>query len=150
MTRKKKLLMLLAVLLLFLGDFLYWTAELSLMKKLPEAAGDAVKVQLFYYDETFASREILVEEGDVENLLGALAGTSVTRRLKFSTMSQPFFYLYLYYSDGYTRLLVVENGDVSLEPDMRSDKRLYFDGGEELFAILKGVMNRSLAVFPVE
>ena len=147
---KKKWIVILAVFLLLLGDFLYWTAELSLGKKLPEVAEDTAKVQLFYYDETFASREILVEEGDSEKILGTVAGTSVTRRPKFSTMSQPFFYLYLYYPDGYTRLLVVENGDVSLEPDMQSDKRLYFDGGEALFATLKGLMNRSPAVFPAE
>ena len=133
---KKKWIVILSVLFLLLADFLYWTAELPLRRKLPEMTEDTAKVQLFYYDETFASREILVEEGDIENLLGTVAGTSVTRRPKFATMSQPFFYLYLYYPDGYTRVLVVENGDVSLEPDMRSDKRLYFDGGEELYQTL--------------
>ena len=133
---KKKWIVILSVLFLLLADFLYWTAELPLRRKLPEMTEDTAKVQLFYYDETFASRELLVEEGDIEKLLGTVAGTSVTRRPKFSTMSQPFFYLYLYYPDGYTRILVVENGDVSLEPDMRSDKRLYFDCGEELYQAL--------------
>ena len=44
---------------------------------------------------------------------------------------------YLYYPDGYTLLTVVENGNISVEPDMRSDRRRYFDGGEELFDTLR-------------
>lgn len=65
-------------------------------------------------------------------------------------MSQPFFYLFLYSEDGYARITVVENGDIVLNPRISDKRELYFDGGEELFAILKGMMNRSPAVFPAE
>jgi len=136
MSWKKKLLAILAVLLLLGCDYLYWTLELPLADKLPEAVQNTMGVQLFYYDDFFTSREITVEQEAVADILNALEGTAVTRCPKFGTMSQPFFYLYLHYPNGYTRLLVVENGDISADPDMDSDRRIYFDGGEELFQAL--------------
>ena len=110
MSWKKKILTVFAVLLLLLCDYLYWTVELPLMEKLPDEIQNTVSVQLFYYDEHFTSGEIAVGEEAVADILNALEGTTVTRRPKFGTMSQHFFYLYLHYYDGYTRLLVVENG----------------------------------------
>lgn len=136
MSWKKKILTVLAVLLPFLCDYLYWTVELPLTDKLPEAVQGTMDVQLIYYDDFFTCREITVEQEAVANILNTLEKTVVTRRPKFGTMSQPFFYLYLYYPDGYTRILVVENGNISAEPDYLSDKRIYFDGGEELFQTL--------------
>ena len=136
MSWKKKILTVLAVLLLLLCDYLYWTVELPLTDKLPEAVQSTMDVQLIYYDDFFTSREITVEQEAVANILNTLEKTVVTRRPKFGTMSQSFFYLYLHYYDGYTRLLVVENGDISADPDHLSDKRIYFDGGEELFQTL--------------
>ena len=136
MSWKKKILPVLAVLLLLLWDYLYWTGGFSLGEKLPEAVQNTMDVQLVYYDDLFTSREITVEQEAVADILNAVEKTVVTRRPKFGTMSQPFFYLYLYYPDGYSRLLVVENGNISADPDMRSDRRIYFDGGEELYQTL--------------
>lgn len=148
MDRKKKVFAVVAVFLLLLGDYLYWSIPFSFGKVLPQESW--TKVQLWYYDEHFDSREILVEEEWIERILTTAAGTTVTNRPRFRTMSQPFFYLFLYHPNGYTRITVVENGDIDLNPRISDQRELYYDGGEELFAVLKGVMERSPAVFPVE
>ena len=139
MSRKKKALAVLAVLLILLillCDYLYWTAPLSLEKQMPEEIFDSTKLQLFYYDEFFDSEEIPVEEADLQTVLDGVAQTEVTRKPKFGTMSQSFFYLYFYYYDGYTRVMVEENGEIIVTPDHLKDRNLYFDGGEELYRAL--------------
>ena len=108
-------------------------------------------MQLWYYDEHFDMREILVEDEQIGQIVSAAQGTTVTNRLRFRTLSQPYFLLYLYSEDGYpTSITIVENGDVSMAVQLDTDHRIYYDGGEELFAILKGMMNRSPAAFSVE
>lgn len=136
MSRKKKLLAVLSVALLFLCDYLYWTLPLPLDSCLPEAVYGSVKVELIGHDSFFTPRTIELETNMVTDILDTLKQTAVTRRPKFSSMSEPFFYLYLYYPDGYTRMTVVENGDISVVPDHRSDRQIYFDGGEELYHVL--------------
>lgn len=136
MSQKKKIFVILAIVLLLLGDFLYWTAPLSLKKQMPEEIFDSARIQLFYYDQFFDSEEIPVEEAALAAVLEAVEGTQVTRKPKFGTMSQPFFYLYFYYYDGYTRVMVEENGEIILTPDHLKDKNLYFDGGKELYRAL--------------
>ena len=108
------MLVLLVVLLLLLGDFLYWTVPFSFEKALPDE--NWTTAQLWYYDEHFDMREILVQEEMIEKILTTAEGTSVTNRPRFQTMSQPFFHLFLYSEDGYTRITVVENGDVAINP----------------------------------
>ena len=137
MSRKKKLLAVLSVALLFLCDYLHWTIPLPLDSCLPEAVYGSVKVELIGHDSFFTPRTIAVETDMVTDILDALKQTAVTRRPKFVSMSEPFFYLYLYYPDGYTRMTVVANGNISVDPDYRSDRRLYFDGGEELYRVLQ-------------
>ena len=137
MSRRKKLLTLLAVLLLFLADYLYWTVKRPLNACLPDAVYSSVKADLIYYDTFFDSRHIEADERMLAEILQAIDRSEVTRRPKFSTMSEPFFYLYLYYPDGYTCMTVVQNGYIAVTPDYRSDRRLYFDGGEELYQYLK-------------
>ena len=136
MSRKKKLLVVLTVFFLLLGDYLYWTVNLPLDSCLPELVYSSVKADLTYHDTFFIPRGIEVEEDMVTEILDAVKQTEVTRRPKFSSMSEPFFYLYLYYPDGYTRMTIVENGNVSVVPDMRSDRQFYFDGGRELYRTL--------------
>lgn len=136
MSRRKKLLTVLAVLFLLLGDYLYWTVPMPLGSCLPDTVWNSTNAQLTGYDSLFTPREIAVETDMVEGILDAVKQTEVTRRPKFGTMSEPFFYLYLYYPDGYTRMTVVANGNISVDPDYRSDRRLYFDGGEELYRVL--------------
>lgn len=136
MSRKKKILVFLAILLLFLGDYLYWTVPFSLEKKLPEEIFDSARVQVFYYDQFFVAEEIPVEASDVKTVLEAVKHTEVTRKPKFGTMSQPFFYLYFYYPDGYTRVMAEENGNIIVTPDHLKDRNIYFDGGEELYQAL--------------
>ena len=149
MARKKKLPVLLVVLMLLLADFLYWTVPFSLDRAIPE--DNWTRVQLWYYDEHSDMREILVEDEQIGQIVSAAQGTTVTNRLRFRTLSQPYFLLYLYSEDGYpTSITIVENGDVSMAVQLDTDHRIYYDGGEELFAILKGMMNRSPAAFSVE
>jgi len=136
MSKWKKLLTVLVVLLLFSGDYLYWTISLPLDRCLPEAVYDSVKAELIGHDSFFTPRSIDVETDMVMDILDAVKRTAVTRRPKFVSMSEPLFYLYLYYPDGYTRMTVVENGDISVVPDHRSDRQIYFDGGEELYHAL--------------
>ena len=136
MSRWKKLLTVLVVLLLFFGDYLYWTISQPLDSCLPEAVYGSVKAELIGHDSFFTPRTIEVETNMVTDILDALKQTVVTRRPKFVSMSEPFFYLYLYYPDGYIRMTVVENGNISVVPDMRSDRQVYFDGGEELYHAL--------------
>lgn len=133
---KKKLLVILAAFSLFLGDYLYWTLPRALDADLPEVVYSSVKANLIYYDSFFTPRELQIEDADVPEILNAVARTEVTRRPKFSTMSQPFFYLYLYYPNGYTVMTVVENGNLAVTPDMHSDRHVYFDSGEELYQTL--------------
>ena len=133
---KKKLFPILLILLLLLTDYLYWTVEFPLSHKTPEEAQNAEEAQLWYYDEFATPHEIIVSEEDLPEILQALDADKVTRRPKFATMSDPFFYLYLHYPYGYTCMTVVENGDISINPYYDSDKRLYFDGGRELYQTL--------------
>jgi len=135
---RKKILAVIAILLLFLCDYLYWTQEMSLAEKLPEEIKSSVKADLIYYDAFFtpSSKALTAEDEGLAEILKGLEKTAVTRRPKFSTMSQPFFYLYLYYPDGYTCMTIVENGAIAVTPDMRSDKRFFFDSGEELYQSL--------------
>ena len=139
---RKKLLAALAITALFLGDYLYWTLPQPLDRCLPGAVYSSEKADLIRYDAVFDSEKIDADEAALEAIFQALREAEVTRRPKFSTMSQPFFYLYLYYPDGYTCLTVVENGSISVVPDHRSDRRLYFDGGEELFDALQELAGR--------
>ena len=149
MSPKKKILVILAIALLFLADFLYWTVPFSLDRAIPE--DNWTRVQLWYYDEHFDMREILVDNADLEQIVTSLKGGQVTNRPRFRTLSQPYFLLCLYSEDGYpTSITIVENGDVSMAVQLDTDHRTYYDGGEELFAILKGMMNRSPAAFSVE
>jgi len=137
MSRRKKLLSILAVVLLLLGDYLYWTFPMSLDRCLPKAVYGSTNADLIGYDSFFTPRNVELETDWVKGILDAVKQTEVTRRPKFGTMSEPFFYLYLYYPDGYTRMTVVANGNISVDPDYRSDRRLYFDGGEELYRVLQ-------------
>ena len=143
MSRRKKLLMVLAVVLLFLGDYLYWTGKRPLNACLPDAVYSSVKADLIYYDTFFDSRHIEADDAMLAEILQAIDRVEVTRRPKFNTMSEPFFYLYLYYPNGYTRITIVQNGDISVVPDHRSDRQLYFDGGEGLYQYLQ---NSSLLI----
>lgn len=136
MNRWKKRMTVLTVVLLLLGDYLYWTIPLPLESCLPEAIYSSTNVQLIGYDNFFTPRIVEVELDVVTEILDAVRDARVTRRPKFGTMSEPFLYLYLYYPDGYTRILVVQNGNISVVPDHRSDRQFYFDSGEELYQVL--------------
>ena len=137
MSGKKKLLIILLALLPFLGDYLYWILPRRLDADLPETVYGSTKADLTYYDEWFIPWGIQVDDAMLSEILDGLRQTEVTRRPKFGTMLEPFFSLYLYYPDGYARMAVVENGDIILTPDMRSDRQFYYDGGEELYQYLK-------------
>lgn len=139
MARKRKIFAFVAVLLLFLCDYLYWTVSLPLADAFSEEMQASVKAQLFYSDDFFVQQELAVDEEMLAAILEAVEQTEVTRRPKFGTMSQPFFRLYLYYPDGYTSMTVVENGEISADPEMTSDRRVYFDGGGELYSMLRSL-----------
>ena len=134
---RKKWLPAVFVVFLLLGDYLYWTVKQPLNACLPDAVYSSVKADLIYYDRFFDSRHIAADEAMLAEILQAIDRAEVTRRPRFSSMSEPFFYLYLYYPNGYTRITIVQNGDISVVPDYRSDRQLYFDGGEELYQYLK-------------
>ncbi len=134
MSGKKKLLTILVILLLFLGDYLYWTAPLSLGKQLPAKVWG--KTQLWHYDEGILdSTEIELAEEDFGKIAAALENTRVTRRPKFQTMSQPWFYLVMQRPDGALVILtIVENGDIAVDPG--TGRKQYYDSGEELYQLL--------------
>ncbi len=134
MSWKKRLLVIAAVLLLFLGDYLYWTAPISLGKQLPAKVWG--KAQLWYYDDGLIdSTEIQVTEEDFGTIAAALENTRVTRRPRFQTMSQPWFYLVVQRPDGALVILtIVENGDIAVDPG--TGGKQYYDSGEELYQVL--------------
>ena len=135
MSRKKRILAIFAVVLLFLGDYLYWTVPVSFGKAVAKESW--VGAQLWWYDEHFDSHEITIDETTLLQILSDIEGTEVTRRPKFLGMSQPYFMLYLYHSNGYPySLTIVENGCISITPEMDTDRRKYFDGGGELYQAL--------------
>lgn len=142
MNQWKKLMTVLAVVLLLLGDYLYWTIPLPLESFLPEAAYSSTNAQLIAYDSFFTPRSVEVKFDEVAGILGALVDMQVTRRPKFGTMSEPFLYLYLYYPDGYTCITVAQNGNISVVPDYRSDRQFYFDGGQELYRALQQIAEK--------
>lgn len=131
MSGKKKLLAGAVVLLLLLGDFLYWTVSFALREKISQE--EVTKVQLWYYDESFDFHEIPVEGDALARLVSAVKTERVTNRPSFHTMSGPYFYLLLYCGGYPWALTIVENGDISLAPELDSDHRLYFDSGGELY-----------------
>lgn len=132
MPRQKKLLVIAAVLLLLLGDYLYWTIPFSLGKAVPNENWNGA--QLWYYDEHFDMQEIPIAETALQQLLTCLKTEKVTHRPRFRGMSQPYFQLYLYHGEGYPcSVTIVENGDISIAAEFDTDHRTYFDSGEELY-----------------
>ena len=135
MSRKKKLLVMLALLLPFLADYLYWTTPFSLGKVLPEE--NWAKAQLWYYDEHFDVREIPIDESALQQIVISLKGGQVTNRPRSRLRSLPDFELYLYAE----RILpcsinISENGNISVAAELDTDHRKYFDGGQELYQAL--------------
>ena len=94
------------------------------------------KAQLWHYTEGFLdSEEIEITEEDFGFLAAALENTRVTRRPKFQTMSDPWFYLVMQRHDGALVILtIVENGDIAVDPG--TGEKQYYDGGEELYQSL--------------
>lgn len=149
MSRKKMLFGIFAALLLLLGDFLYWTLPFSLGKAVPDENWN--RAQLWYYDEHFAVRELVIDETAVQRIVTNINAEKVTNRPRFHTMSQPYFLLYLYCDEGYPcSLTIVENGDISVTDDWVTDHRKYFDGGEELYEYLRILSANLPAVFPAD
>lgn len=147
MRRKKHFFCILAVLLLILGDCLYWTLPLSLERAIPDE--DWNQAELLYFDEYFNMREITLDEGTLQQILTSLSTARVSNGPRFHTMSQPYFLLYLYSDEGYPcSLTIVENGDISVTDDWVTDHRKYFDGGEELYEYLRMLSANLPAVFP--
>lgn len=130
---KKKLLILFLILALIVADIFYWTHSLSLGQRLPVKVWG--KAELFFGYDT----EVELTEEDFGVLAAALENTRVTRRLKFQTMSDPWFYLVMQRHDGALVILtVVENGDISVDPG--TGRKRYYDNGEELYQILMQFM----------
>ena len=131
---KKKIVTVIAVFLLLTANFLYWTAGLSLSRQLPARVWG--KAQLWHYNESYLdSEEIPLTEEDFGFLAAALENTRITRRPKFQTMSDPWFYLVMQRHDGALVILtIVENGDIAVDPG--TGKKQYYDSGEELYQSL--------------
>lgn len=139
---KKKVFVIAAVFLILAADFFYWNHGLSLGRQLPARVWG--KSQLWHYSDGFLdSEEIEITEEDFGFLAAALENTSVTRRPKFQTMSDPWFYLVMQRHDGALVILtIVENGDIALDPG--TGKKQYYDGGEELYHSLMALVNRQI------
>ena len=131
---KKKILILLAVLLILAADWFYWTQSLSLSRQLPAKVWG--QAQLWHCNENwFDGPEIVLEEGEYGRIAAALENARVTRRPKFNIVSAPWFYLIMQRPDGALVILTVgENGDISVDPG--TGKKQYYDGGEELYQAL--------------
>jgi len=130
----KKIFAIAAVFLILAADFFYWDHGLSLGQQLPARVwGEA---QLWYYNDGFLdSEEIEITEEDFGFLAAALENTRVTRRPKFQTMSDPWFYLAMQRHDGALVILtIVENGDIAVDPG--TGRKQYYDSGEELYQSL--------------
>lgn len=148
MSRKKMIFGTIAALLLALGDFLYWTLPFSLGKAVPKE--DWNGAQLWYYDENFDMRELVIDEETLQKIVTNIDAERVTNRPRFRTISQPYFQLYLYHGTGYPcSFTIVENGDISIAAELDTDHRKYFDGGEELYAYLRYASKNLPATFPV-
>ncbi|MBQ3192981.1 MAG: hypothetical protein IJB59_05365 [Oscillospiraceae bacterium] len=140
MSKKKHIFATLAALILLLGDYLFWTVERPVANTFPEELWTATDLrgQLYYYDKYLTLHEIPVEEEMLANILAAVRQTEGSRRNAFQTISQPCFSIYLYYQNGhgYSSLTVVENGDIRINPTIKQEPGIYFDGGEELYQTL--------------
>lgn len=135
MSWKKKLLAIFVCLLLFLGDFLYWTIPFSFGKVLPEE--NWAKAQLWYYDEHFEMREIPIDESTLQQIVTSLKGGQVTNRPRSRFRSLPDFELYLYSNRSLPcSINISDNGDISVAAELDTDHRKYFDGGQELYQAL--------------
>lgn len=147
MPRKKKIFAVVAILLLFLGDFLYWTIPFSFEKALPKE--NWTKAQLWYYDEYFDMREITIDENTLKQIVTSLKGGQVTNRPRSRFRSLPDFELYLY-SDRFLTcsINISENGDISVAAELETDRRKHYDGGEELYVMLKNLTSQLPAFFP--
>ena len=137
---KKKLLTIAVVFLILAADFFYWTHGLPLGQQLPAKVWG--KAQLWHYNEDYLdSEEIEITEEDFGLLAAALENTRVTRRPKFQTMSDPWFYLVMQRHDGALVILtIVENGDIALDPG--TGRKQYYDSGEELYQVLTQFMKQ--------
>ena len=131
---KKKVFVIAAVFLILAADFFYWNHGLPLGRQLPARVWG--KAQLWYYSDGFLdSEEIEITEEDFGFLAAALENTSVTRRPRFQTMSDPWFYLVMQRHDGALVILtIVENGDIAVDPG--TGKKQYYDSGQELYQSL--------------
>ena len=131
---KKKILTIAVVFLILAADFFYWNYGLSLGQQLPARVWG--KAQLWHYNEDYLdSTEIELTEEDFGFLAAALENTRITRRPKFQTMSDPWFYLVMQRHDGALVILtIVENGDIAVDPG--TGRKQYYDNGEELYQVL--------------
>ena len=126
---KKKILAIAVVFLILAADFFYWNHGLSLGQQLPARVWG--KAELYFRYDT----EVELSEEDFGFLAAALENTSVTRRPKFQTISDPWFYLVMQRHDGALVILtIVENGDIVMDPG--TGKKQYYDNGEELYQVL--------------
>ena len=130
---KKKLLTIAVVFLILAADFFYWNCGLSLGRQLPARVWG--RAELYFGYDT----EVKLTEEDFGVLAAALENTRVTRRPKFQTMSDPWFYLVMQRHDGALVILtIVENGDIAMDPG--TGKKQYYDNGEELYRVLMQFM----------
>lgn len=130
--KRKLALLIVGVLLLGLGSFLYWEAELPLSDTLPGASWE--KARILQGNPDSPGREELAREvtgTELEALLGTVGETRVSRGARFQGMSRPYLQLVLYADGASAAIYVVEDGRVAVEAD--ADRRQYYEGGGKLY-----------------
>lgn len=136
--KKWKFAVIAALLVLMLGDILYWTGSFSLDTRLPAKRWG--EMQLWYNDESTSMEEIPLDEADFGRLAAVLTTMPVTNRPKFSVISQPHFFLVLYDAGGNPiTMTVVENGDIAVHLPNGSSR--YYDSGHMLYHALLEMSN---------
>ena len=129
--KRKLALLIVGVLLLGLGSFLYWETELPLSDTLPGASWE--KARILQGNPDSPGREELAWEvtgPELEALLGTVVGTRVSRGARFQGMSRPYLQLVLYADGASAAIYVVEDGRGG---GMDANRRQYYEGGGKLY-----------------
>lgn len=136
MTKRTIILIAAAVVVLTLGvagSWLYWETELSLSGILPEE--NWISLELWVGEP--GSGDTKIDSPALEDVLGAIGKTNVTRASAEDGFFVPYFRLTLYKGESYPTLLyVAQNGRITVAVELDLDNYQYYKGGEELYQAL--------------
>lgn len=133
---KKAAILIVAIVLLMFGLWMYWGRKISLTEALPDASW--TKVRLLAGDPDSQEREQEFASPPLEEILAAADAAKVTRDGKKAYLSDKYFQLYLYQDEGHSTVIYVKNtGEIMIAADL--DHYRYYEGGEEFYEALSTI-----------